>query len=115
MSMTSGPMVPVRIGKLTEGEPSEKLIVAVRSVMAMAPVRKCSSGGAQLREQRGDKAVLRFLAAGDQIPQLVVRQVEETIQHGDLVFRHLGAARREEAREDEVVFQHAAPAAPLNP
>src|SRR4029450_3062508 len=40
MSMTSGPMVPVRMGKLTEGAPSEKLMVEVRSDMARLPLRR---------------------------------------------------------------------------
>ncbi len=34
MSMTSGPIVPEMTGNVTGGEPSEKLIVAVRSVIA---------------------------------------------------------------------------------
>src|SRR5262245_57096274 len=37
MSITSGPIVPWRTGKVMDGEPSEKLRLAVRSVMFSAP------------------------------------------------------------------------------
>ena len=68
--MTSGPIVPVRIGKLIDGEPSEKVIVAVRSVMVVVSgavgsfeVEGMRSGGAQLREQRRRRTRPRLLRA----------------------------------------------------
>src|SRR6476620_5880668 len=103
MSITSGPNVPGSTGNVTGAEPSEKESVAVRSVI----VRPCwqrqgqartargpgfSSVGVslsslsqrtQLVEQRAHRGVVRLDAAGDQIPQIVVRQIEQPVQHRD--------------------------------
>src|SRR5215510_332883 len=121
MSTTSGPIVPWRTGKVTLGEPSEKLRVAVRSVMMSAPSRAHSRAGfgtlhchslgpietavgslldaagtafnqtasnetktklsrAQLRDHGREPGIGRLRAARDQIPQLIVGQVEQPVE-----------------------------------
>src|SRR5512139_2252552 len=123
MSMTSGPTVPESTGKLTAGEPSEKVSVAVRSVIVVlrwvGDVRlglgsRCVDGRS-VPAQQGDEGCDpggRLGAAGDQVPQLLIRQVEQDVEHRHLVLVDGGAARVEEAREDEVVLEHAPAAAP---
>src|SRR6476619_6772349 len=144
MSITSGPIVPLRTGKVTLGEPSEKVTVAVWSVMMSAPSRalrapaslpahtKTHSFGRSLlqvgfpssispelpsrRAQRSHQIqqsrVRRLRPARDQIPQLVVREIEEAIERRHVFRRHLPSPRVEVPRKDQVVLQHAAPATP---
>ena len=42
MSITSGPTLPLRIGKVIDGEPSEKVRLAVRSVHDVGSIQGCS-------------------------------------------------------------------------
>src|SRR6478752_4959843 len=117
MSITSGPVLPDNTGKLTDGEPSEKLRVAVRSVMGcglqgtVVELAKTGerSGGAQLRDEGCHGNIGRLRASGDEIPQVVVGKLEQCIEHPDFVLGDRVAALLEEARQHEVVLQHAPP------
>src|SRR6478672_4050809 len=100
MSITSGPIVPDRIGKVTGEAPSEKLSVAVRSVIVrpsgrggrvrrrdsftqMGTAIRFSSGGHSQRAQpRDERGVGRFRLgpAGNDLPQRVVAHVEQCVE-----------------------------------
>src|SRR6185369_14529683 len=67
---------------------------------------------AQRSHQIQQSRVRRLRPARDQIPQLVVREIEEAIERRHVFRRHLPSPRVEIPRKDQVVLQHAAPATP---
>src|SRR5438477_3094466 len=122
MSMTSGPMLPVSNGNVTGPVPSENVSVAVRSVIVhpssidktVALRYALSSCDAQLINQRAHRR-LGLAATRNQVPQLVVRQCEQRVEHGNLFFGERRAFRVQEAGQDQIVFEQTAPATPSNP
>src|SRR5204863_13626 len=70
MSTTSGPVLPESTGNSSD-LPSGSLSCAVLSAMVFL------SGGAQARHDILELRLIGFAAAGDDVPQIVVRQVEQ--------------------------------------
>src|SRR5512140_1314516 len=60
----------------------------------------------------GEFRLLGFRASGEEIPQRAIRKRQQSIELTQIFVRQLGASRVDEARQDEVVLEHAAPAAP---
>src|SRR5690348_5256043 len=109
MSMTCGPIVPVRIGNVTGGEPSENSRVAVGSVMVIP------SCGAKPSDERLERGIVDVGASAQHVPQCAICHMEKPVQICNVVFGQRIGAGVEKAREDQVVLEHAPPAAPANP
>src|SRR5262245_49502547 len=56
--------------------------------------------------------VVGLRPSGQQVPQLVVGQIEQSIERDEVRLRQVVADRIEPARQDDVVFEHPPPAAP---
>src|SRR5258708_27068471 len=102
MSMTSGPVLPASTGNSSDF-PSGNFRVAFLSAMVFL------SSGTQARHDVLQVRLIVVAAAGDDIPQVVVGQVEQFGQAG------IGLPRPEVALQDDVEFQQAAPAFPFEP
>jgi hypothetical protein len=72
------------------------------------------SCASQLVEQRKHRRVGRLGASGDQIPQLVVRQGEQFVEHGDSFFIQRCAVGVKKSRQYQIVFEQSATAAPTD-
>src|SRR5918992_2263257 len=104
MSTTSGPVVPESTGK-SSVLPSGSLSWAVFSAMA---VSLCSAKALYDGVQSG---IVRVAAAGDDIPKVVVRQVEQLVEGTEFVIFQGG----DEALENHIQLEKAAPRLPLDP
>src|SRR5947207_16018101 len=102
MSTTSGPVLPESTGNSSD-LPSGSLSCAVLSAMVFL------SGGAQARHDILELRLIGFAAAGDDVPQIVVRQVEQRAQ------RAVIRMQRQIALQHDIELQQAAPAFPLEP
>src|SRR4051812_19908928 len=100
MSMTSGPTLPGRTGKSSDF-PSGSFRLAVLSAMVFL------SGGAKLRHDGLQVRLIVLAAAGDDVPQVVVGQVEQFGQAG------IGFPGPEVAFQHDIELQQASPAFPL--
>src|SRR6185437_13764745 len=99
MSTTAGPTVPDSTGKVTGVVPSENFRLAVRSLIVVPSRRSFACGlrpgagpgwsfrgaraapsdRAQTLDQR-TQALFGLASAGDQVPQRLVRQVEQRVE-----------------------------------
>src|SRR6266702_1793105 len=135
MSITSGPIVPESVGNVIDGVPSLTVRVAVWSVMSLTSVMSVAPRGRsgskvatrvgvasfhmsevpQASKQRQDRRIGGLSVTRQQIPQIVVAQVEQPVKRSHFVFGDRGAARIKEAAQDQIVLEHAPPAAPPEP
>src|SRR5258707_4894668 len=100
MSTTSGPTLPESTGNSSD-LPSGSFSVAVLSAMVFL------SGGAQARPDIFQVRLIVLAAAGDDVPQIVVGQVEQRVER--LVIR----VQCPIAFQHDVQLQQPAPALPL--
>src|SRR5258706_2754105 len=104
MSMTSGPVLPESTGNSSDF-PSGSFRLAVLSVMVF--LSGGASGGTQMRHDVLQVRLIVVAAAGDDVPQVVVGQVEQLRQ----VRVELPGAQV--ALQHDIELQQAAPAFPL--
>src|SRR5258706_12580457 len=106
MSMTSGPVLPESTGNSSDF-PSGSFRLAVLSVMVF--LSGGASGGTQMRHDVLQVRLIAVAAARDDVPQVVVGQVEQLRQ----VRVELSGAQV--ALQHDIELQQAAPAFPLEP
>src|SRR4051812_44298842 len=106
MSMTSGPVVPENTGNSSD-LPSGSLREADLSAMVF-PCICFRLSGSEPRHYILEVGLVDFAAPGDDVPQVVVGQVEEGIQLVRLMAR--GRRVLEVALQDNVQLQQASPA-----
>src|SRR2546430_11135138 len=102
MSTTSGPVLPASTGN-SRDFPSGNFSVAVLSAMVLL------SGGAQARHDILQVRLVVLATPGNDVPQIVVGQIEQFRQAG------VQLAGLEVALKHDIELQQAAPAFPLEP
>src|SRR4051812_9015020 len=102
MSMTSGPVLPESTGNSSDF-PSGNFRVAFLSAMVFL------SGSAETRHDLLQVRLIIFAASRDDVPQVVVGQVEQFGQAG------IGFPGPQVALQHDIELQQAAPAFPLEP
>src|SRR4051812_38171819 len=109
MSTTSGPIVPGRTGN-SRVLPSGSFSVAIFSAMVVLLVGP-SLWSAQVRYDVPQPRVVLVAAPGDDVPQLVIGQIQQRIERRHVLILQCG----DDPLQNEVELEQPAPAFPLQP